>query len=129
MSNSESLGLPEGVCGYAFVRDRIANANSGEAFSASSGGARPGAEEPRSSYREQACGECAGKVIVRGKNIVIAPDDCVVSTSCEKAWVRMYPEAYLDEDGRPEPRTLPCGGVDCGARLRLTDSTGVLEAT
>lgn len=129
MSNAESLGLPKDVCGYAFARDRIANANSGEAFAESNGGVRPGAAEHEPSYREQACGACAGSVIVRAKNIIVGPDECRVSTSCEKIWVGLYPEEYLDEGGNPEPGKLPCGGVDCRAKLRLTASTGVLEAT
>ena len=125
--------LPEGryTCARAYLNTVITNELSAEAQAGSYGGARPGSEtatQEREVFKQQ-CATCCGSVAVHGSSYVTA-EKCTVSSSCGKSWVELYPEEFLDEDGKPRLGKFPCGGFACGAVLRLgCDADGTLYAS
>jgi hypothetical protein len=113
--------LPKGryTCAAAYLNTVITDELSAEAQAVPYGGGRAGseAEQEREVYVQQ-CATCCGSVAVHGSSHVTA-ENCDVSSSCGKSSVDLYPEDYVDEDGNPNSGKFPCGGIACGAMLRL----------
>jgi hypothetical protein len=76
-------------------------------------------EEVKFKAQEILCRLCHNMVSLSTDGSIEAPD-CSVSGSCEYSWARLYPGAYLDDDGEPVAQKLPCSGDICGALLGLT---------
>ena len=84
--------------------------------------------QPISTERwDQRCTVCLGDAVLVGKDLVLPPQECVDSLSCEVSWTALHPEAYI-KDGEPDVKKLPCAGSRCDATLKLSCKAGQLLA-
>lgn len=74
------------------------------------------------------CNICGSEVSISRRGLVSAAG-CIVSRSCERSWVDMHPEHFLNESGELKVSHTPCGGEGCSAILRLSQTGRTVMAT
>lgn len=74
------------------------------------------------------CNLCGKDASISRRGLVSAVG-CIVSRSCERSWVDMHPEHFLNENGELKVSHTPCGGDGCSAILRLSKNGGKVMAT
>jgi hypothetical protein len=120
-------------CAAGYIRSCVANENSAEAQAsmnivpARASEIPPDTEaDPTRIAKLYDCTVCCGSVALLANNYV-NDERCVVTGSCEKSFIAMYPQFYTDESGNPNVSRMPCAGPSCTALLGLTCIEGTLR--